>query len=215
MRVDSIKNGFVIDHITAGNGMKIYDLLKLGELSCPVALMTNVKSAKMGVKDIIKIDADVTIDMDILGYVDPNVTIDIIKDEKLNKEFIDTDQEIERRENRTIPEIFASSGEEYFRKVESQVLKDVGKLAGKIISTGGGVVKNKDNYFPLMQNGKIFWIDRNVESLVTDGRPLSKDLETVKKLYLERKDNYAFFADEVIKNDTTVEDAVKGVIDLL
>ena len=83
MRVDSIKNGFVIDHITAGNGMKIYDLLKLGELSCPVALMTNVKSAKMGVKDIIKIDADVTIDMDILGYVDPNVTIDIIKDEKL------------------------------------------------------------------------------------------------------------------------------------
>ena len=82
MRVDSIKNGFVIDHITAGNGMKIYDLLKLGELSCPVALMTNVKSAKMGVKDIIKIDADVTIDMDILGYVDPNVTIDIIKEEK-------------------------------------------------------------------------------------------------------------------------------------
>ena len=56
MRVDSIKNGFVIDHITAGNGMKIYNLLKLGELSCPVALMTNVKSAKMGVKDIIKID---------------------------------------------------------------------------------------------------------------------------------------------------------------
>jgi aspartate carbamoyltransferase regulatory subunit len=83
MRVDSIKNGFVIDHITAGNGMKIYDLLKLGELSCPVALMTNVKSAKMGVKDIIKIDADVKIDMDILGYVDPNVTIDIIKNEKL------------------------------------------------------------------------------------------------------------------------------------
>jgi shikimate dehydrogenase len=135
--------------------------------------------------------------------------------EKLNKEFIDTDQEIERRENRTIPEIFASSGEEYFRKVESQVLKDVGKLAGKIISTGGGVIKNRDNYFPLMQNGKIFWIDRKVESLVTDGRPLSKDLETVKKLYLERKDNYAFFADAVIKNDTAVEDAVKGVIDLL
>ena len=91
MRVDSIKNGFVIDHITAGNGMKIYNLLKLGELSCPVALMTNVKSAKMGVKDIIKIDADVTIDMDILGYVDPNVTIDIIKDEKsevLNSGFL-------------------------------------------------------------------------------------------------------------------------------
>ena len=83
MRVDSIKNGFVIDHITAGNGMKIYDLLKLGELSCPVALMTNVKSAKMGVKDIIKIDADVTIDMDILGYVDPDVTINIIKDGKV------------------------------------------------------------------------------------------------------------------------------------
>ncbi len=83
MRVDSIKNGLVIDHITAGNGMKIYKLLKLYELDCPVALMTNAKSAKMGVKDIIKIDADVEIDVNILGYVDPNVTIDVIKDEKL------------------------------------------------------------------------------------------------------------------------------------
>ncbi|MBQ7349166.1 MAG: AAA family ATPase, partial [Clostridia bacterium] len=135
--------------------------------------------------------------------------------EKLNKEFIDTDQEIVNRENRSIPEIFETNGEEYFRKVESEVLKDVGKLAGKVISTGGGVIKNKENYFPLMQNGKIFWIDRKIESLVTDGRPLSKDLETVKKLYLERKDNYTFFADVIIKNDGTVDDAVKGVIDAL
>ena len=83
MNVDSIKNGIVIDHITAGKGMRIYQLLKLDELDCSVAIIKNVHSRKMGKKDIIKIDADIRINMDILGYVDPGVTVDIIKDSKL------------------------------------------------------------------------------------------------------------------------------------
>ena len=70
MNIDSIKNGIVIDHITAGKGMKIYQLLLLDSLNCSVALIRNVQSAKMGKKDIIKIDADIQVDMDILGYVD-------------------------------------------------------------------------------------------------------------------------------------------------
>ncbi len=135
--------------------------------------------------------------------------------EKLQREFIDTDEEIVKKEGRTIPEIFNSNGEEYFRKIESEVLKEVGKLSNKVISTGGGIIKNLENYFPLKQNGKIFWIDRDVEKLVTDGRPLSKDLETVKKLYAERRDKYSFFADEKISNDGEIDFAVKGVIDLL
>ncbi len=81
MKIDSIKNGLVIDHITAGKAMKIYKLLGLDNLDCRVALITNVSSSKMGKKDIIKIDDDIIIDTDILGYVDPNATVNIIKDE--------------------------------------------------------------------------------------------------------------------------------------
>ena len=83
MNIDSIKNGIVIDHITAGRGMELYQLLGLDGLDCSVALIKNVHSNKMGKKDIIKIDADIALDMKILGYVDPGVTVDIIKDSKL------------------------------------------------------------------------------------------------------------------------------------
>ncbi len=83
MNIDSIKNGIVIDHITVGKGMKIYKLLGLDSLECPVALIKNVPSRKMSKKDIIKIDADIEIDTDILGFVDPDVTVNIIKDDKI------------------------------------------------------------------------------------------------------------------------------------
>ena len=82
MNIDSIKNGIVIDHITAGQGMRIYNLLGLDSLDCSVALIKNVSSRKMGKKDIIKIDSDFDVDTDILGYVDPDVTVNIIKDGK-------------------------------------------------------------------------------------------------------------------------------------
>lgn len=80
MNIDSIKNGFVIDHIKAGKGMEIYSLLKLKSLSCPVAMIMNAQSNKMGKKDVIKIDADIQLDMHILGYVDPDITVNVIKD---------------------------------------------------------------------------------------------------------------------------------------
>ena len=81
MKIDSIINGLVIDHITAGKAMTIYKLLRLDSLDCRVAIITNVSSSKMGKKDIIKIDDDIIIDTDILGYVDPGATVNIIKDE--------------------------------------------------------------------------------------------------------------------------------------
>ncbi len=83
MNIDSIRNGIVIDHITAGRGMEIYRLLGLDKLDCSIAIIKNVHSNKMGKKDIIKIDEDIELDMNVLGYVDPGVTIDIIKDSKL------------------------------------------------------------------------------------------------------------------------------------
>ena len=80
MNIDSIRNGVVIDHITAGSGMKLYELLGLDELDVSVALIKNVVSNKMGKKDIIKIDADINVNLDVIGYVDPDVTVNIIKD---------------------------------------------------------------------------------------------------------------------------------------
>lgn len=80
MNIDSIKNGIVIDHITAGKGMELYKLLKLDQLDCSVAIIQNASSHKMGKKDIIKIDSEIEVNMDILGYVDPDVTVSIIKD---------------------------------------------------------------------------------------------------------------------------------------
>ena len=83
MNIDSIKNGYVIDHIEAGKGMEIYNLLRLDLLDCSVAIIKNANSSKMGKKDIIKIDASIDLDMDILGYVSPNATVDIIKNGEL------------------------------------------------------------------------------------------------------------------------------------
>lgn len=85
MNIDSIKNGIVIDHITAGRGMEIYRLLGLDALDCSVALIKNVVSRKSGKKDIIKIDSDFAVDTDILGYVDPDVTVNIIKNGKITE----------------------------------------------------------------------------------------------------------------------------------
>ena len=83
MNIDSITNGIVIDHIKAGCGMKLYYLLGLDKVDCSVALIKNVASGKNGKKDIIKIDADIPINLDVIGYVDPHATVNIIKDEQI------------------------------------------------------------------------------------------------------------------------------------
>ncbi len=85
MIVGQIKDGIVLDHIKAGRGMKIYDTLKLGELDCAVALIVNADSEKMGKKDIIKISGLIDIDFNILGFIDPGVTVNIINDGKVVK----------------------------------------------------------------------------------------------------------------------------------
>lgn len=79
MNIDAIQNGVVIDHITAGRGMRLLELLGLTELDVPVAIIKNAPSKKMGKKDIIKIDADLPLDLNVIGYVDPDATVNIIK----------------------------------------------------------------------------------------------------------------------------------------
>ena len=83
MTVDSIQNGIVIDHIAAGGGMKIYELLGLNAMNVPVAMMMNVASGKLGRKDIIKIDGEIPLNLDVIGYVDPGATVNIIRDGRL------------------------------------------------------------------------------------------------------------------------------------
>lgn len=80
MIIDSIKNGIVIDHISSGKGMELYNILGLGERDCTVALLKNVVSTKYGRKDIIKIDGIMELDWDLVGFVDPNITVNIIRD---------------------------------------------------------------------------------------------------------------------------------------
>ena len=83
LNIDSLQNGIVIDHIKAGASMAIYDLLKLGKLDCCVAIIKNARSAKYGKKDIIKIDGELESNLDMLGFLDPNITVGIIRDGKL------------------------------------------------------------------------------------------------------------------------------------
>ena len=80
MNIDSIRNGIVIDHISAGKGMKLVSLLELDRDDVSVAIIKNVHSQKMGKKDILKIDADIPVNLDVIGYVDPSATVNVIKD---------------------------------------------------------------------------------------------------------------------------------------
>ena len=132
----------------------------------------------------------------------------------LHREVIDTDEEIEKRAGMTIPEIFNTYGENHFRTLETEVLRDIGKLSGKVISTGGGCVTRTENYPLLHQNGMILWLTRDVENLERDGRPLSQnaDLQT---MYEIRRPLYERFADYCIDNNGTIEDTLTQIKEVL
>ena len=83
MNIGHIENGIVLDHITAGNGMNIYNVLKLGELDCTVAMIKNAESPKLGKKDIIKISTLLDLDLDVLGYLDPGITVNVIRNSEV------------------------------------------------------------------------------------------------------------------------------------
>lgn len=87
MIIGQIKDGIVIDHITAGKGMDLYNFLGLDKIDCQVALIKNADSVKMGKKDIIKIDRVIDLDLNALGYLDPGATVNIIEDSKIAKRY--------------------------------------------------------------------------------------------------------------------------------
>ena len=130
---------------------------------------------------------------------------------KTARKLIDIDNEIVKMLGKPIPVIFAESGEPVFREFEREETQKAGKLTGVVISTGGGIVKDARNYAPLHQNGRIFWLRRELKTLETEGRPLSKDFETLKKLQIEREPLYRSFADSEIWNDKTPEEAAQRI----
>lgn len=118
-------------------------------------------------------------------------TVGGILAEKLGLEFADSDEEIVKRVGMSIPEYFAKYGEDSFRDVESEVIKELANRSGTVISTGGGCVKRYENTRSLKRNGTVIYIDRPVDMLVFGGdRPLSQSKENVERLYEERKDLY-------------------------
>ncbi len=126
----------------------------------------------------------------------------------LGREIVDTD-EIIRREYGAPSDIITEQGEDAFRKIETDVIAEVGRERGLVISTGGGVVEREENYQHLAQNGRIYLIEREISRLATNDRPLSKDIEA---LYERRRDKYNSFADVKIDNNGEIDQAAEEII---
>ncbi len=143
-------------------------------------------------------------------------TIGRLLSKKLGKEFVDTDALIVEKEKREISDIFAKDGEAYFRKVESEVVKEVSLMKNCSISTGGGAILNKENVKNLAGNGKIFFLDRKPDDLVpTDDRPLANEKSKIMKLYEERLPIYQATCDETIHVEAGIEETVNAVLEFL
>ena len=133
--------------------------------------------------------------------------------DKLGRQFFDADAEIAKKANMSIPEIFAKEGEEGFRSREIKVLSELGKQSGLVIATGGGCVTFSINHSFLHQNGRIFWLKRDISQLPTDGRPLSQK-GNLEEMYRIRKPLYESFADVIIENET-VEKTVQQIMEAI
>ncbi|MBQ8836507.1 MAG: AAA family ATPase [Clostridia bacterium] len=130
----------------------------------------------------------------------------------MGREFFDIDKLIVEREGKSIPEIFAERGEEYFRDVETAVTKEISAKSGVVIACGGGTVLREENRIALHQNGKAVYIKRELESLAKGGRPLSAGENAVEKLYEIRRPIYEGFADITIEPCGTAEACVNAIM---
>ena len=133
--------------------------------------------------------------------------------EKLHLPYADLDERIVERIKMPIPDYFASFGEKSFRDEESKAIKELYPFAPMVISTGGGAILRKENVVRLKQNGRLYFLDRDLEKLsLSDDRPLSKDRKSLQNLYESRYSLYLGSADRIIKNNETPEEAIKAII---
>lgn len=127
----------------------------------------------------------------------------------MDKSFVDTDMMIETTANTTIPSIFQRHGEEFFRQLEYEAICQASKLTNSVISTGGGVIRREQNIIELKKRGFIFYIQRNVECLdISDTRPLSASFNDNVVLFKQREPLYLKYADVVIENEQSIDDAI-------
>ncbi len=133
---------------------------------------------------------------------------------RLGRQVLEADEEIVRQAGMSIPEIFREEGEKGFRRRETAVLRELGKRSGCVISTGGGCVTREENYALLHQNGVIFWRQRDLKLLSRKGRPISQSRDLA-ELYAERAPLYARFADHVIKETDSIEEAAEMILEVL
>lgn len=132
----------------------------------------------------------------------------------LGREVVEADALIAEKAGMSIPEVFAQSGEEGFRALETAVLSEQGKRSGIILSTGGGCVTRPENYPLLHQNGTIFCLTRSLSKLPTDGRPISQSTDLA-QLYARRKPLYEQFADVTVSNDGPLESTLNTIKEAL
>lgn len=134
--------------------------------------------------------------------------------EELGRKVYEADEIIAQRAGMSIPDIFAKEGEEGFRRRETEVLSDLGKLSGSVISTGGGCVTRQENYPLLHQNGTIICLERDLDKLPKDGRPISQSSD-LKELYQRRLPMYRAFADAMVDNNGSLEDTVRKISEVI
>ena len=134
--------------------------------------------------------------------------------EALGRSVYDSDQRIVELAGMPIPEIFATQGEDAFRALETEAIAELSKQSGIILATGGGCVTREENYPLLHQNATIFWLQRDISQLPTDGRPLSQ-AGKLQEMYDRRAPLYARFADQIIDNNGTLDDTLKAIKEAL
>jgi len=139
-------------------------------------------------------------------------TVGTLLAQRLGRHFVDADAEIVLKTGMPIPAFFEAHGEAGFRKIETQVLAELGQRSALVIATGGGCVTKPENYPLLHQNGTIYWLQRDIASLPTDGRPLSQT-ERLEEMYRIRKPLYERFSDHTVSNTGTVEAAVNTILE--
>lgn len=143
-------------------------------------------------------------------------TIGKLLSKELNKKYIDTDAEIEKTINMQIADYINQNGEQKFREIEKQIMLEVSKYNGVIISTGGGVILDNENVENLKYNGKLFFINRSVEKLkATNSRPLTSTVEKLKQIFDVRLALYKKAADYEIDGDLELDDKLEIIKNIL
>lgn len=131
----------------------------------------------------------------------------------LSREICETDELVEQNAGMSIPDIFAKHGEDAFRDIESAVIKKAGCQTGRIISTGGGIIKRAENIAAMRQNAVVVWIKRPLKALCCNGRPLSENAEAVEKLWQQRRELYSTAADYSVENSGDINDTLKLILE--